>query len=81
MQYTIQERRNHSWFFINAILFFCSIVAFEIGSIEQWFWPFILGVIGLLVSFFSIFYNGYCQGWELKRISLLEDNEDVKKRE
>jgi hypothetical protein len=71
--YTKQERKNHVNF-INAILIqfvLLAIIGFSIK--EQIIILASLGLGCIMANTIWIFYIGYSHGWELKRISMKED--------
>ena len=76
MNYTYQERKNHKNFFISLGLEFLSLAGFIICVQEQWtlFGSLFLGA--LMFNFLWIFYIGYSHGWELKRISIIQEEEE-----
>lgn len=63
------------------MLFFASLILFEISSIEKYMVPFCIALMGLSGSFMSMFMNGYAHGWELKRISMIPEKEEEEEKE
>ena len=69
MKYTKQEIKNHKRFVLSFILFFLALTLIMIGIQKQLI---LFGIIGVPLIIFTqlwMFYIGYSQGWELKRLS------------
>lgn len=62
---TKQEKKNHKAFFINFMIFITGTLMMANGGFYIW----TLGWILILLSWLTMGFIGYSQGWELKRIS------------
>jgi len=77
---TLQEKKNHINFITAYAMQLIHIALFEISYINYfktniglWVVLFTIGLFGIILNTLWIFYIGYLYGWELKRISILED--------
>ena len=75
MKHTIQERKNHRKFGINVFAFLFFLLVFQFGTIKGYIFLFFIGIVGLVFCFGKMGLIGFRHGWELKRISLQEEEE------
>ncbi len=72
MKYTIQEKKNHKSFLICWLFLILSGILLSSNILTDW----VIGWIMLVVSWFKVAYTGYSHGWELKRISMIQEEEE-----
>lgn len=74
MNYTIQERKNHKAMYSNTIVFILTLGALGYSVRKEMVILWAISLACIMALHFHAMWIGYCHGWELKRISMEEEN-------
>ena len=75
MNYTITEKKCHKAFVKSYLLYFVSAICLMYSSFNNILCLGLVSIITLSISWIMIGWTGFSYGWELKRISIMEESE------